>query len=130
MSIFDISCFFILKKAKTRRKTCKKICVVYGKDAVKERVCQKWFARFRSGDFSVQNATIGSRSIEIDSNKIKVLIDTNPRYTIREIANILQISKSGVENHLHHLGYVTHLIKRISISDLLKKREESDPFLK
>ncbi|XP_024892924.1 histone-lysine N-methyltransferase SETMAR-like [Temnothorax curvispinosus] len=71
------------------------------------------------------------------------MIDSNPHYTTREIADVLLISKSNVENYLHQLGYVSrldvwvphelkeaHLIQRISISDSLGKREKSDPFLK
>jgi len=30
--------------------TRKKICAVYGEDAVSERVCQNWFAKFRACD--------------------------------------------------------------------------------
>ena len=33
-------------------------------------------------------------------------INWEQSYATREIANILKISKSGVENHLHQLGYV------------------------
>jgi len=40
---------FYFNKGKNAAQTSKKICVVYGKDVVKERVCQKWFAKFRSG---------------------------------------------------------------------------------
>ncbi|XP_024888503.1 histone-lysine N-methyltransferase SETMAR-like [Temnothorax curvispinosus] len=71
------------------------------------------------------------------------MIDSNPHYTTREIADVLLISKSSVENYLHQLGYVSrldvwvphelkeaHLIQRISISDSLGKREKNDPFLK
>ncbi|KAM7237442.1 hypothetical protein CapIbe_011686, partial [Capra ibex] len=29
-------------------------------------------------------------------------------YTTQEIVNILKISRSSVENHLHQLGYVNH----------------------
>ena len=60
-----------------------------------------------------------------------------------EIANILKISKSSIETHLHQLGYVhcfdvwvphklseKNLIDRISTSDCLLKRNENMPFLK
>ncbi|KAL1122671.1 hypothetical protein AAG570_002998 [Ranatra chinensis] len=35
---------------KKAAETCRKICAVYGEDAVIEHVCQKWFSRFRSGN--------------------------------------------------------------------------------
>ena len=62
---------------------------------------------------------------------------------MREIANILKISKSSVENHLHQLGdvhrfdvWVPHklreknLLDHISTCDSLLKHNENVPFLK
>jgi len=106
-------------------------------------VCQKWFAKFRSGNFSIQDVPRSGWPVKIDQDKVRTLIDTNKRYTTREIADVLQISKTSVANHLHQLGYISrldmwvphelseaYLIKRISVSDSLWKREENDPFLK
>jgi len=83
--------FFYFKKGKNAAQTCKKICPIYGEDAMKERVCQKWFARFRCEDFSVKDKPRLSWPNEIDSDKLKAVIDTNPHYTTREIADVLQI---------------------------------------
>jgi len=49
-------CFVMLfyyKKGKNAAQTCRKICEVYGADAVSERRTQEWFVRFRSGNFDV-----------------------------------------------------------------------------
>ena len=37
------------------QKTTKKICVVYGEGAVTDLMCQKWFAKFHAGDFSLED---------------------------------------------------------------------------
>ena len=34
----------------------KKICAVYGEGAVTDQTCQKWFADFHAGDFSLDIA--------------------------------------------------------------------------
>ena len=86
----------------------KKICAVYGEGAVTDRTCQKWFAKFHSGDFSLDDTPWLGRPVEVDSDQIETTIENNQRYTTREIADILKISKSSVENHLHQLGYVHH----------------------
>ena len=39
---------------------------------------------------------------------IKTLMENNQCYTMQEIVDILKISRSSVENHLHQLGYVDH----------------------
>ncbi|KAL1139196.1 hypothetical protein AAG570_009255 [Ranatra chinensis] len=109
---------FYFKKGKKAAETCRKICAVYGEDAVTERVCQKWFSRFRSGNFSVQDAPRSGRPTEINSDEVKEMVDTNPRYTTRQIADILKISKSSVENHLHQLSHVS----RLDVWNLERKR--------
>lgn len=134
---------FYFKQGKNAAQTQKKICAVYGKNTVNERTCQKWFAKFRAGDLSLNDAPRSGRPVEVDSDQIKTLLENNQRYTMREIANILKISKTSVENYLHQLGYVSrfdvwlphelsekNLLDRISVCDSLLKRNKNLPFLK
>ena len=74
-----------------------------------DQTCQKWCAKFRAGDFSLDDAPRSGRPVEVDSNQIETLIENNQRYTTQEIADILKISQSSIENHLHQLGYVKSL---------------------
>ncbi|GFS86600.1 histone-lysine N-methyltransferase SETMAR [Trichonephila clavipes] len=80
--------------------------------------------------------------VEVDDDLIKA-IDLDRHSTTREIAEKLHVSHTCIENHLKQLGYVqkldtwvphelkeTHLTQRINSGDLLKKRNENDPFLK
>ena len=64
--------------------------------------------KFRAGDFSLDNAPWSGRPVEVDSDQIETLIENNQHYIMREVADILKISKSSVENHLHQLGYMNH----------------------
>ena len=43
---FQHSMLYYFKKGKTTGETQKKTCAVYGEDAVTDRTCQKWFAKF------------------------------------------------------------------------------------
>ena len=103
--------------------------------------CQKWFVKFRAGDFLLNNAPRSGRPVEVDSNQIKTLIENNQCYTTWEITSILKISKASVENHLHQLGYVhcfdvwvphkfseKNLLDSISSCDSLLKPHENVPF--
>ena len=89
------------------------------------------------------DAPQSGRPVEVDSDQIKILIENNQHYTTREIANILKISKSSIENHLHQLGYVhlfdvwvahklseKNLLDRISACNSLLKHNENVLFLK
>ena len=103
---------YYFKKGKNATETQKEICAVYGEGAVTDRTCQKWFAKFCAGVFSLDNAPQSGRPVEVDSdqietlNQIETLIENNQCYTTREVADILKISKSSAENHLHQLRYV------------------------
>ena len=97
---------YYFKKAKNATEMQKKICAVYGEGAVIDRMYQKWFAKFRAGDFSLDDAPRSGRPAEVDRDQIETFIENDQRYTTQEIANILIISKSSIDNHLHQLGYV------------------------
>ena len=55
----------------------RKVYVVYGEGAVTDQMCQKWFAKFPAGDFSLDIAPWLGRLVEVDSNQIKTLIENN-----------------------------------------------------
>ena len=135
--------FVIFRKWKNALQAHKKLCAVYGDEALKERQCQNWFAKFRSGDFSLKDEKHHGRPVEVHDVLIKAIIDSDRHSTTREIAEKLHVSHTCIENHLKQLGYVqkldtwvphelkeTHLTQRINSCDLLKKRNENDPFLK
>ena len=134
---------YYFKKGKHATETQIKICAVYGEGVVTDETCQKWFAKFHAGDFSLDDAPRSGRQVEVDSDQIKTLTENNQRCTTREIADILKIYKSSVENHLHQLGYVNrfdvsvphklskeNLLDRISTCNSLLKHNENVLFLK
>ena len=67
---------------------------MYGKGATTVQTCQKWFAKFRAGDFLLDTAPRSGRPVEVDSDQIETLIENNQRYTTWEIADILRISNT------------------------------------
>jgi len=50
--VFDA---FLFSQGKTCNTNQKKICAVYGEDAISERVCQNWFAIFRTDDTTCED---------------------------------------------------------------------------
>jgi len=63
---------FYFRKGKNATQTRKKICPVYGEDAVSERVYQNWFAKFRAGDTTCENRKRSGRPLVVDDAKSKV----------------------------------------------------------
>lgn len=101
----------------------------------------KCFAKFYVGDTILIDGEHSARSIITDDEQIKTLIENNPRYTTREIAEILKIALPTVLKYLHQLNYVNHydvwvphdlrkknLMDRITVSDSLLKRNDDDSF--
>ena len=100
--------------------------------------------KFRAGDFLLEiDAPRSGRPIEVDNDQTETLIENDQCYTTWEIADILNISKSRAENHLHQLGYVycfdvwvphklreKNLLDHISACNSLLKCNENVPFLK
>jgi len=134
---------FYYKKDKNAAQTCRKICKIYDADVVSERRTQKWFVRFRSGNFDVKDRPRSDWPVTEKVDEILQLVEQDRHMSCQEIANALRINHVTVWNHLKKAGYakkldvwVPHeltqrnLIDRISISETLLKRNEIDPFLK
>ena len=66
---------YYFKKSKNASEMQKKICAVYGEGSVTDRTCQKWFAKFRAGDFLLDDAPRSGRPVEVDSDHIETIIE-------------------------------------------------------
>jgi len=77
--------FYYFKKGKKATETRKKLRRVYGRNVVKKRQYQNWFARFHNGDFSVKDVHLSGRLSKIDDDKMKALVQANKHSTIRNL---------------------------------------------
>ena len=77
---------FYFRKGKNASQARKKLC------ALKERQCQNWFDKFRSGDFSLEDEKRSGRPVEVDDDLIEAIIDSDRHSTTREIAEKLHVS--------------------------------------
>ena len=95
---------FYFRKGKNASQARKKLCAVYGDEALKERQCQNCgltnfvLVIFHSG-----------RPVEVDDDLIEAIIDSDRHGTTRGIAEKLHVSHTCIENHLKQLGYVRKL---------------------
>ncbi|GFX17356.1 membrane metallo-endopeptidase-like 1 [Trichonephila clavipes] len=98
-----------VRKGKNAVQARKKLTDVYGEGVLTVRQCQNWFAKFRSGNFDVEDASRSGRPVEADKDAIKALVDANRRITTREIGMRLNLSNSTVYDHLKGLGLSSKL---------------------
>jgi len=87
---FDILKFYY-KKGKNTTKAAKKICDVYGYDAVSVRVAQSWFKRFQSGNFDVKDVLCFGRPITRKVDEIMEKVD--PHISSHDIGMKLNIDQ-------------------------------------
>ncbi|CAF1671564.1 unnamed protein product [Rotaria magnacalcarata] len=80
------------------------ICAALGEGAVADRTCRDWFKRFREGDMSLEDRPKSGRPLESDIERLKVLIEDNPRLTTRELSAMLGCNQSTIDRHLHEMG--------------------------
>ncbi|XP_018049505.1 PREDICTED: histone-lysine N-methyltransferase SETMAR-like [Atta colombica] len=92
--------FYYFKKGKKATEAREKLRRVYGRNVVKERQCQNWFARFRDGDFSVKDAHRSGMPSKIDDDEMKALVQANKHSTVRELVTVLKVSVGSVHGHL------------------------------
>ena len=96
---------------KKGKNTHTKIHVVCREGAVTDWMSQKWFVKFRAGDFSLDDAPWSGRPVEADKDQKETLIENNQCSTTWEITNILKISKS-----------IKLLVKVKNVSFILQKK--------
>ena len=49
-----------------------------------DQMYQKWFVKFRAGDFTLDDASWSGRQVEVDSDQIKTLIENSQHYTTKD----------------------------------------------
>ncbi|CAF4628119.1 unnamed protein product [Rotaria socialis] len=85
------------------------ICAALGEGAVADRTCRDWFKRFREGDMSLEDRPKSGRPLESDIERLKDLIEGNPRLTTRDLSAMLGCNQSTIDRHLHEMGKVNKL---------------------
>ena len=134
---------FYVRKGKIAAQATKKLRDVYDEETLKDRQCRNWFDKFGSRDFSLKDEQRSGRPNEVDEDQIKAIIESDCHINVREIEEMLKISKSTIDRHIQHVGLVKkldiwiphelkeiHLTKRINACDLHLKRNEFDHFFK
>lgn len=80
------------------------ICQVYGHDEVSYRLVRNWVNKFKSGVVSVQDAPKSGRKISVVTPKnikrVSDILDSDARYTSRDIARMTGISEGSARTIL------------------------------
>ncbi|GFT34903.1 histone-lysine N-methyltransferase SETMAR [Trichonephila clavipes] len=114
---------------------------VHGPNAVTANYVQFWFRRFRSDIFDIKDAPRTGGPVVENVNKITEIIEVDWHVSSRSSTQELKMDHKIVLNHLRKVGlkkldvWVPHqltpkyVMHRISIWEVLAKRNEIGPFL-
>ena len=84
---------------------------VYGEHALAERTCQKWFARFKSGDFGLEDEECPGQPKKIEDEELEALLDEDCCQTQEELAESLGVTQVAIPKRLKAAEYIQKQVK-------------------
>lgn len=87
-------------------RTTKNICAVYP-DAMTVRKCQRWFSKFKKGDYDLSDKPRSGRPTILDNDLLKASVEANPCQSTRDLARRYNASCSTIHEHLKQIGKVS-----------------------
>ena len=99
------------KLGRKAAETARNINKAFGKGTASERTVQRWFRKFSDGDENLEDEEGRGRPVAVNNDNLRTMVETDPRTTIRELADGLGISHSTVLDHLKQLGKIKKLDK-------------------
>ena len=79
---------------------------VYGEHALAERTCQKWFARFKSGDFGLEDEERPGQPKKFEDEELEALLDEDCCQTQEKLAESLGVTQAAISKRLKAAGYI------------------------
>lgn len=115
---------------------------IFGEGTISERQCREWFARFKSGDTSLEDKPGRGRPSDFDDNALLAAVEEDENVTTRLLAESFGVDHSTIVRRLRKLGkvwklagWVPHELSdknkadRVQIFTELLRRNQEAPFL-
>ena len=83
--------------------------MVYGEGVIGESTARKWFAKFKNGNFDINDTPLNGRPSEFDEDHLKALLNKESRQTSRELAKKMNCDQKTILNHLHLMRFAEKL---------------------
>lgn len=133
---------FMFNWKKSAIEAHKNIAEVYGEDAITVRACQKWFKRFKEGDFDLSNKDRGRPPKQFEDDDLQALLDEDDAQTQKQLADTLGVTQQTISNRLNDMGkiqkegrWVPHELterqqeNRRTMCELLLERQQRKSFM-
>ncbi|XP_046539330.1 histone-lysine N-methyltransferase SETMAR-like isoform X1 [Equus quagga] len=109
ISLKDLRILFLyeFKLGHSAAMASRNINSVFGEGCVSERTVRWWFEKFRSGDLSLKNEPRGRPKCVLNQDKLRAMVEANPKTAIRGLAADLGVSATTISRHLAAIGKIT-----------------------
>ena len=94
------------KMKKTAAESHRILVEVYGEHVLAERTCQKWFARFKSGNFGLEDEECPGQPKKFEDEELEALLDEDCCQTQEELAESLGVTQAAISKRLKAAGYI------------------------
>ncbi|XP_035210181.1 histone-lysine N-methyltransferase SETMAR-like [Stegodyphus dumicola] len=109
ISSFKTHLLFVFNRGANGAEAAREICEVYGEGAVPERTAKNWFAKFKNGNFDLENAACSGRPNEFDEERFNRFLHEDLRQTTLELAERMGCSQMTIIRYLGSMGKVQKL---------------------
>jgi len=99
-------------KGNNATESARNIKAVYGNRTISVSQCQRWFKKFRAGNYGLEDEPRLGRSVELDEDVLQILTKQNLVVTVEELAEKLGFGHSTIHRHLRHL---VHAIEKSAL---------------
>ena len=96
--------YFNMKK--TAAESHRILVEVYGEHALAERSCPKWFARFKSGDFDLEDKERPGQPKKFEDEELEALLDEDYCQTQEKLAESLGVTQVDISKRLKAAGCI------------------------
>ena len=97
---------FLFNLGKTAVEAKEWIAQAYGDNCVGASTCREWFAKFKKGDFDLQDKPRSGRPYEFENDDLQAILDEDSAQTTTELAKRLGVDQSTVNRRLHAMGKI------------------------
>ena len=72
-------------------------------------MARKWFAKFKNGNFDINDTPRSGRPFEFDEDHLKTLLKEESRQRSSELAEKINCNQITILNHFHSMGFAEKL---------------------
>lgn len=94
------------QQGKSASAACKSICETLGDNIVSIATVKRWFARFKDGDFDLEDKERTGAPRKAEDDEIQALLDEDPCQTQQQLADQLGITQQEVSIRLRAMGKI------------------------